>query len=786
MKNIIQRISLEGGAAIKAELVAIGAAGQKAFGDLQGAIASNRAFGNIGAAIDSVKAKAAQLGAGAGQLGKDMGELGGNVTRVAGIFGVTLAGSIASVVAGIAKLSASSADVGSNLQKSADATGTTTDNLQALTGVAGKFNVSGEEIAKVLTRINGLADEQVKGNLNLAKSQADLSRQFARGEISSDAYLKSQRDLNEKAAEGINIFERLGVSATNADGTVKDSTVLFKEFATALANVPDVANRAGLALEITGKRNAGVNRIFNLGADGIDKFAKAVERAEPKLNTFQIATGNRLTVALNGLRGTIASVKNSIGLLFAPNETRLVSAFQDLIVSARGSLIDMANGIVTKVTPVVDDLIAVMQGRDKDVKNNIILVLRDGIVSFAASAKAAVVDIIIPALSFLLTVLNSVAAAINGIFGTKLTGSELAVAVVIAKAIGIFGLFSSVVRVAISAIGLLITAFGAVPIAIAAIGFAIGFVLVRALQAVDWAGFLKAATNVWTAITSSVAAVGNAIASAFDTSIQFVIGAWNGVIAFFSGIGATIGGFFNDAAILISNAFNTCVQFVLGLWNGVIAFFAAIPGVVGGIFSAVGDGIKNAFFDAVNAIKTFFTDLFQTVTNIFNAIVNAAQRVAQAVRAATGGGSSLANDAGLNSFAGGGPVRGAGTGTSDSILAWLSNREFVMNAKATSFWGEGFMHMINQMKNPFAGFSMGGLVDSMSAVGPRGLPAFAGGGMVTAGIGGAGGTPVHLHFPGGSIGPVIADADVLKAMKRMAISGGMVSAGRKPSFVGAG
>lgn len=48
LKQIVQRISLEGGQAIKAQLDAIGDAGKKAFSDLQGAVASNRSFGNIG------------------------------------------------------------------------------------------------------------------------------------------------------------------------------------------------------------------------------------------------------------------------------------------------------------------------------------------------------------------------------------------------------------------------------------------------------------------------------------------------------------------------------------------------------------------------------------------------------------------------------------------------------------------------------------------------------------------------------------------------------------------
>ena len=62
-------------------------------------------------------------------------------------------------------------------------------------------------------------------------------------------------------------------------------------------------------------------------------------------------------------------------------------------------------------------------------------------------------------------------------------------------------------------------------------------------------------------------------------------------------------------------------------------------------------------------------------------------------------------------FASGGLVMGPGTSKSDSILAALSNREYVMNADAVSRYGVNFMDMINRMALPsIPHFAMGGLV----------------------------------------------------------------------------
>lgn len=61
-------------------------------------------------------------------------------------------------------------------------------------------------------------------------------------------------------------------------------------------------------------------------------------------------------------------------------------------------------------------------------------------------------------------------------------------------------------------------------------------------------------------------------------------------------------------------------------------------------------------------------------------------------------------------FSTGGHVTGPGSGTSDSIPAWLSNGEYVVKASAVSRYGRGFFDALNGMR-----FASGGLVSRMPA-----------------------------------------------------------------------
>jgi hypothetical protein len=81
-------------------------------------------------------------------------------------------------------------------------------------------------------------------------------------------------------------------------------------------------------------------------------------------------------------------------------------------------------------------------------------------------------------------------------------------------------------------------------------------------------------------------------------------------------------------------------------------------------------------------------------------------------------------------FSTGGPVFGAGTATSDSIPAWLSNGEYVVKSAAVAKYGRAFFDHLNGMR-----FANGGPVSRMSGSASidydRLASAVSGGGSVT-------------------------------------------------------
>lgn len=73
---------------------------------------------------------------------------------------------------------------------------------------------------------------------------------------------------------------------------------------------------------------------------------------------------------------------------------------------------------------------------------------------------------------------------------------------------------------------------------------------------------------------------------------------------------------------------------------------------------------------------------------------------------------SSAGSSGGGGFATGGPIRGAGTATSDSIGIWASDGEFMQRAAAVNYYGLDFMHAVNNLQFPRRGYATGGYISA--------------------------------------------------------------------------
>lgn len=127
------------------------------------------------------------------------------------------------------------------------------------------------------------------------------------------------------------------------------------------------------------------------------------------------------------------------------------------------------------------------------------------------------------------------------------------------------------------------------------------------------------------------------------------------------------------------------------------------------------------------------------------------------------GGDASSTPPALPKFATGGVLRGPGTGTSDSILAWLSNGEGILTSRAVRHYGVSAVHAMNSLQLPK--FAEGG-VAMISALPDVSQPA------APAPAGAAGGlAPLNLYI-GGERYSLLAPEDTAKQIHRQSLKGG--------------
>ncbi len=178
---------------------------------------------------------------------------------------------------------------------------------------------------------------------------------------------------------------------------------------------------------------------------------------------------------------------------------------------------------------------------------------------------------------------------------------------------------------------------------------------------------------------------------------------------------------------------------------------------------------------AADGVQTVFAKIDTTIEST----LEKTRQLVAALQQAASTSVSAPSDGGGVFAASGGYIRGPGSSTSDSIPAWLSNGEFVINAAAVRHFGTSFFAALNRMKMPK--FNMGGLVESLAAPFMISAPRFAAGGPV--GGASSSGSPLTLVINGQRIGGLSASGDAVSALKKAAVSGQIFSAGRAPSWV---
>ena len=155
-------------------------------------------------------------------------------------------------------------------------------------------------------------------------------------DVSLESLQKGIKSLSQNITEantGIGdvaqLFEALGISVKNADGSMKSTEDVLLQVANVFANLEDGAVKTALAVKIFGKSGMDMIPFLNQGAAGINQLTAEAERLGLKLTTETARSAEAFNDNLTALKASSSSLGIALARDFLPELTNITNAMRE-------------------------------------------------------------------------------------------------------------------------------------------------------------------------------------------------------------------------------------------------------------------------------------------------------------------------------------------------------------------------------------------------------------------------------------------------------------------------
>ena len=150
--------------------------------------------------------------------------------------------------------------------------------------------------------------------------------------------IKAMGEARDGSASYASAYERLGITVTNADGSLRSSEEVYWEVVDALGQMENETERDAIAMDILGKSAQDLNPLILAGSDAMKQFGEEAEVAGYVMSDETLAAAGALDDALQRLAVSGDALGNTVGAQLAPGFEALTSAGVDALQFATNFL----------------------------------------------------------------------------------------------------------------------------------------------------------------------------------------------------------------------------------------------------------------------------------------------------------------------------------------------------------------------------------------------------------------------------------------------------------------
>ena len=286
----------------------------------------------------------------------------GSMAKSAVKMGAAIVTGTTAAVGGLMALANKTADTADTFDKSSLRTGLQVEELQRLNYAAGQSGVELSSLEKSAKKLNDRLGEVSEGN--------------------------------SKSAE---MFERLGVSVKNADGTMRSTTDIYNDTIARLADMGDTAEATAIGTDLFGKAFTDMKPLLAEGSEGINELKNRADELGIVMSEDAVNAG----VVFGD---TLSDIKQALGGLFNSIMSSLIPVIQqvlDLIIQNMPTI----QNLISTLAPILGNLLSSLLPPLMDLAQAIfpiLIELINQLLPFITQIIEAILPVIIDLLNMLL------------------------------------------------------------------------------------------------------------------------------------------------------------------------------------------------------------------------------------------------------------------------------------------------------------------------------------------------------------------------------------------------
>lgn len=200
----------------------------------------------------------------------------------------------------------------------------------AIGAAVNKMASFGGEINDMAVR-TGFSREALQ-ELKFAADQTGVSMDSIEG--ATRKLTKAMGDAASGNGKTADLFNQLGISIKNADGSLRPANEVFADTLDALNRIPDEATRNVVAMELMGKSAGDLTPLIKEGKEGLARFGKEARDAGLIMSEEAVIAADEFGDKMDKVKSQLSHAGMEIGSAFMPVIEQMIGFIQTSVIPA--------------------------------------------------------------------------------------------------------------------------------------------------------------------------------------------------------------------------------------------------------------------------------------------------------------------------------------------------------------------------------------------------------------------------------------------------------------------